>query len=144
MVDLLEAEREKWCKEVEADNVKIEKSEKDMQTKTAQAFRSMELSKRVIELHHQLSHTLLKAGAINEQVPLDAAFLRRVEEHKKALAEQQAASVGKKKVLQALATAVVQHFEKPPLQPPAEDRFVEDEAIPVEDPLVQDEAIAVV
>ena len=57
MVESLEAEREKWCKEVEADNVKIEKFEKDMQKKTAQAFRSMELSKRVLELHHQLSHT---------------------------------------------------------------------------------------
>ena len=30
MVESLEAEREKWCKEVEADNVKIEKFEKDM------------------------------------------------------------------------------------------------------------------
>ena len=50
----------------------------------------------------------------------------------------------KNKVLQALGTAVVEHSEKPLLPPPAEDPFVEDEAIPVEDPLVQDEAIAVV
>jgi hypothetical protein len=66
MVESLEAEREKWCKEVEADNVKIEKFEKDMQKKTAQAFRSMELSKRVIELHQQLCHTLVEAGAAAE------------------------------------------------------------------------------
>jgi hypothetical protein len=38
MVESLEAEREKWCKEVEADNVKIEKFEKDMQKKSSTSF----------------------------------------------------------------------------------------------------------